>query len=314
MEKTYDHYSDTTKSLLAELADLVHALTFQDGSDDELVGRIQQWTITKNTTSKHLFKLLRNSIHIPQYACLLAFFYNYSIGTKYNPRKTLKYYQLAADMGDGFGANQTGMCYGWAIGVKQCDLRMEIRYYRISAELGHPQGQSNLAHVIKRRDVPEFCDKREVLFWYLKATETGYPAAFSYVADCYKNGYGTMVDYHMMLRWYTKYLKKKSVVTGLDFLYTKLLEIITSKNKATPNGQKRKPKRLKGTLRNTRCSREQQFALAKNIVTSTFQYLLKDSDTQDRRIRYREKLRNFTTGAQNSWRSNSKVEDNFPTS
>ncbi|CAG8731060.1 1587_t:CDS:2, partial [Ambispora leptoticha] len=217
-KKIYDNYSDTAKSLLLELANLVHALTFQNGSDDEITICIHQWIVTRNTTSKYLFKLLRNSIHIPQYACLLAFFYHYSIGTRFNSRKTLKYYQLAANMGDSFAANQTGICYAWSIGVEKCDLQMEIRYYRISAELGHPQGQSNLAHAIRRGIVHEFCDKREALFWYLKATDTGYPAASWYVADCYKNGCGTMVDYHKMLIWYTKYLKKQNVAISLNFL------------------------------------------------------------------------------------------------
>ncbi|CAG8633674.1 12649_t:CDS:2 [Ambispora leptoticha] len=223
-KKTYAHYSDATKSLLAELANLVHTLAFQDGSDNVIVRRIRQWIISNRIIPQHLFKLLRSSVHIPQYACLLAFFYNYEIGTRYNSRKTLKYYQLAAEMGDGFAANQTGICYRWSIGVEKCDLRMQIRYYRISAELGHPQGQSNLAHAIKRGDVPEFRDKREVLFWYLKATDTGYTAAFSYVAECYKNGCGTMVDYHNMLRWYTKYLKKKKVVIGMNSLVNKLFK------------------------------------------------------------------------------------------
>ncbi|CAG8641277.1 1825_t:CDS:1 [Ambispora leptoticha] len=124
-------------------------------------------------------------------ASLLGFCHQYGIGTQCMSKKTFEYYNIGAELGDGFALTQVGMCFRISCGTPY-NYEKLIEFYEKAAKAGHPQGMVKYA---------EYQHGKIYAFWTLKAAEKGFPSAMCRAADFYRTGKYVNKDLHQALRF-----------------------------------------------------------------------------------------------------------------
>lgn len=109
-------------------------------------------------------------------------------------------FRKGANHGDAGSMNVLGVMYAKGQGVQQDDAEA-VKWYGMAAELGEPYAQSNLAFAyLKGLGVRQ--EYGQAAQWYRKAAEQGHSPSQNNLGWMYENGLGVQQDYANAVKWY----------------------------------------------------------------------------------------------------------------
>lgn len=132
------------------------------------------------------------------------------------PRKAIRYYEQAADLGDAAAAYELGRIYAAGENGIPADKKLSFHYYERALPLLQKEAEQELAEPYTKGKVLASCltlgnmylngtgtsvDQKKAFSWYLKAATKGDPKAQSQVGNCYMNGTGTPQDAGEAKKW-----------------------------------------------------------------------------------------------------------------
>lgn len=138
-------------------------------------------------------------------------------GIPNNPKKSFKWYMIAAERGDSDAAFYVALSYANGNGIEKNYVEA-VKWYTIAAEHGSSSAMNNLAVCYENgRGVEQ--NEDEAFSFYLKAAEAGSSVAANNVSICYQQGTGTKVNPQQALFW-----KEKAAENGNSKAQKKLSE------------------------------------------------------------------------------------------
>ncbi len=138
----------------------------------------------------------------------IALCYEKGLGVVRNQEKAVECYTIAAEQGLASAQYKLGTCYMDGIGVVQ-DNDKAMEWWRKAAEQEHQDAIYALARSFCGEDKnKDELDRDKAFALFEKAANLGNAEAQCCVGCCYKNGYGTPVDYSKAGKWYNKSAKK----------------------------------------------------------------------------------------------------------
>ncbi|CAG8577636.1 13161_t:CDS:1 [Ambispora gerdemannii] len=201
-DKNYEEETQNLSNALKNLLEKFSSTTNTGSYDEHLKECIRNWfSQHREFTESQIIAHLENIAHKNcDYASLLGFVYDKSLGTIYDPQKAFKWYLQAAKQNDAFGQNQVGYFYQLGI-VTEIDHKKAFYWYQKSAENGCSNAKSNLGYCyesgvyVKRND-------RYTLYWYSKSAEMGDELGKCNLAYLFFCGIGANADVHRALKLY----------------------------------------------------------------------------------------------------------------
>ncbi|CAG8764812.1 303_t:CDS:1, partial [Ambispora leptoticha] len=126
-----------------------------------------------------LFKLVNEHEERDKYLLILAFLYSYGIGTTTNAAKAFEYYHKSAKLDDPIGMQETGFCFQKGIGITRNCVQAEF-WYKKAAEAGMELAQYELALIYFNRH-----DEDQSVFWLEKSAYAGFNESAEFLAETY---------------------------------------------------------------------------------------------------------------------------------
>ena len=128
---------------------------------------------------------------------------------KGNLKKTIRWYNKAAENGHAEAQCSMGFYYIQGIGVERDTIRA-TEWYRKAAEQGHAEAQYYLGYFYLR-GVGTIPDTIQAVEWYHKAAEQGHAYAQYEMGNICENGYGVQRSESTAIDWYRKVAKLRSL-------------------------------------------------------------------------------------------------------
>ncbi|KAG9291262.1 hypothetical protein G9A89_021764 [Geosiphon pyriformis] len=151
------------QNLVDTLIDIIKKMNILSGAEKVVAREINSWLHEHNIDPELVFEFVGTQKET-RYIALLGFFYFYGIGTEVNLKNSVKFYEIAAEMGDSEVQCQIGCLY----------------YYGIELPL----------------------DYNKAFYWFEKSAKAGVAAAQAWIGGCYECGHGTKKDDLKAFNWY----------------------------------------------------------------------------------------------------------------
>jgi TPR repeat protein len=130
--------------------------------------------------------------------CGLGACYEAGSPVEQNLTEAARLYRLAAEQGCKFGQYRLACCYEHGDGVAQ-NKKEALQWYRLSADQGYDSAQYRLGESFE-----DGGNHKEALQWYLRAAEQEHDEAQFIVADWYARGIGCVKCPEEAVKWYRR--------------------------------------------------------------------------------------------------------------
>ena len=138
--------------------------------------------------------------------CNLGVRYLSGDGVAQNFEEAFRWFEKAANQGDGLSQSNLGTCYFLGCGVKK-NNKEAFRWFRKAADQGDVMAHYNVGTCYLSGDgVTQ--NYKKAFKWLKKAADQGDERAQYNVGFCYSNGYGVTKDSKEAFRWYQKAAKQ----------------------------------------------------------------------------------------------------------
>jgi TPR repeat protein len=132
----------------------------------------------------------------------LGWFFHVGIGVAKDEKEAVKWYEKAAEKGDGWSKSKLGNCYVNGTGVEK-DYKKAFEWFRKGAEQGDGFATANMGWCYQTGNGVAK-DEKEAVKWYTKSADQGNEAGQRHLGWCYANGTGVAKDEKEAVKWYTK--------------------------------------------------------------------------------------------------------------
>ncbi|CAG8534158.1 8231_t:CDS:2 [Ambispora gerdemannii] len=187
-----------------ELLDVFNNANNRWEHDKKIVERVEFWLSINNLNPKEIFDTVYSQAQINiKYASILAFLYDYGIGTEIDRKQTFHWYEVAAsNLDDPLAQNQIGYCYNHGIGIEK-NYKAATKWLQKSALNGFPGGEHLLANrLFNGKGILN--DYEAAFKWNKKAAISRYMLAELSIGNCYYYGIGVAKDFHKSVNWYRR--------------------------------------------------------------------------------------------------------------
>ncbi|KAG9307093.1 hypothetical protein G9A89_016921 [Geosiphon pyriformis] len=226
--------------------------------NDQIANILRKELYLRGITEEDFHIAVMKKNHLVKNFFLLGFLYITGIGTPDENSEAIKWYKKAAESGDYMAHNELGIFYKSFFTIQNqsfdhfmkatyggnicgeanlavCFLNgdgtstnfdLAIHHLMNAAKAGHPYSQRLLG------DFYSDCtgvNPRKAFYWYQKSChhairfEGGDSSSLIHIAHCYEIGFGTESDWHAVLSFYNKAMKKGNISVKflLDYLFDK---------------------------------------------------------------------------------------------
>ena len=167
--------------------------------------------LNKDSYQGQLAKWLKKAVNgnrlsgkdLAEAQCMLGCCYRRGWGVEYDMASAVKWWQKAADLGDGYATDRIGDCYSNGNGGLPEDAEKAFEYYQKAADGGYAGAYFTLGLCYRNGDGVER-DYEKAFYWFNKAAEHDDPMAWVELGHCYATGCGVAEDYCQAVRWYNK--------------------------------------------------------------------------------------------------------------
>lgn len=119
-----------------------------------------------------------------------------------NNKEALRYFSLAAKLGDEYGESYLGLFYEKGLGIKR-DYTLAYKWYYKAAVKGNSFAQYSLA-MLYLNGAGVSKDYSKAMMWLQKSAESDYVPAFYQLGRVYYNGLGVEADVDIAFKWYRR--------------------------------------------------------------------------------------------------------------
>ncbi|WP_461206644.1 tetratricopeptide repeat protein [Clostridium sp. DL1XJH146] len=151
-------------------------------------------------------------------------------GVKQNYNEAFKWYLRAAENGNAYAQYEVAYCYKYGKGVKNSIIKAN-EWYEKAADNGNGNAMIVLGDYYNSSILK---NKSKAFKFYKKAAELGFPRAQKELANCYRDGNGTKIDYKKAVEWYRKSAEQgyAPAMTNLGWAYSVGKGVNSDDNKA----------------------------------------------------------------------------------